>query len=104
MQTPTEVHHLMLTAVTEAAARYGVTEGKVADLRALLYDRPDYGAGFLDGNLTAILVRIADDHHAECVRTDCRTCDNVREALTVRLADITTEPGRRRPRLTRWPW
>jgi hypothetical protein len=103
MQTPTEVRHLMLTAVTEAATRYGVTDTKVTELRDLLCDRPDYGAGFLDGNLTAILVRIADDHHAECVRTECRTCDNVREALAVRLANMTTEAGRRRSRLIRWP-
>jgi hypothetical protein len=103
MPTPAEVEQQALTAVTASAARYGITDTAVAELQSLLYGRPDYGAGFLQGNLTAILVRIADDHHAECIRSDCRTCDNVREALTVRLADMTADPAKRRPRLVRWP-
>lgn len=103
MPTPAEVRQQALDAITESAARYGVTDAKVTELRNLIHDRPDYGTGFLDGNLTAILVRIADDHHAECIQTHCRTCDNVREALTVRLADMTTDPARRRPRMLTWP-
>jgi hypothetical protein len=103
MPTPTEILQQALTAVTESAARYGVSEPEVAELRDRIHRQPGYAGGYLDGNLNALLVRIADDHHAECVRSDCRTCDNVREALLNRLADMTTIPARRRPRIVRWP-
>jgi hypothetical protein len=103
MPTPTEVMQMAVTAVAESASGYGVTDAQVAELRDRIHREPAYVSGYLDGNLTALLVQIANDHRLDCADDNCRTCDNVRKALTIRLADMTTDPARRRARLTRWP-
>ncbi|GGN39087.1 hypothetical protein FHR83_006798 [Actinoplanes campanulatus] len=103
MPTSAEVIQMAVTAVTESAARYGVTDTTVAELRNRIHGKPGYAEGYLNGNLTALLVRIADDHHTDCDEPICRTCDNLRDALTIRLADMTTDPRMRRPRPARWP-
>jgi hypothetical protein len=103
MPTTDQRMQQIITTLRETASRYGVTEAAVAELHERIEQRPLYGSGALDGTLTGLLVQIADDHRADCYQNSCRTCDNLREALAIRLADLTVTSSSWWVRLARWP-
>lgn len=93
-----------LQAISQQAAAYQVNEDTVTEYRRRMRTT---GPGYAAGGLAAILVETAAQHRADCAATGCGTCDGLRRALglalanardmvDLELADIT--------RLQRAPW
>lgn len=78
----------MLLHTSLVAAKYGVAEERIDELKSTLsrktLDRVLYSSGWLSGRLSTI----AELHHAECDRVECRTCAELREALAMIVAFV----------------
>jgi hypothetical protein len=75
-----------LEETTAVAADFQVPESRVrlAEERLCLA-RPE---GFLVGVMQRTILDVAAQHHAECDRPMCRTCDTIRHGLTTALAAL----------------
>jgi hypothetical protein len=75
-----------LEETTAVAADFQVPESRVrlAEERLCLAG-PD---SFLVGVLQRTIMDVAAQHHAECDRLACRTCDTIRYGLTTALAAL----------------
>ncbi|MEV6301884.1 hypothetical protein AB0M02_20900 [Actinoplanes sp. NPDC051861] len=98
-----------LKLVSQAAGLYGVTEEDVRQWRAGIAERPAWAQrAHVSGAIAQRLVVTATEHRQDCDRESCRTCDGLREMLTIALAGVRTvvddqlSETFRRPSV--WPW
>jgi hypothetical protein len=90
-----------LEEATAVAADYQVPESRVRHLQDRATDLA-VRDGFLAGTLQRTILDVAAQHHAECDRAECRTCDTIRYGLTTTLAALRVAiVAERGPRLVR---
>jgi hypothetical protein len=99
-----------LSQVEGAAGLYAAGEDSIAGFREILArqhpnDRGTYACAALD----RVVTDIAYDHRTECDGgPDCRTCEGLREALTIAVASVRSmiadEMTWSRRRNRRWFW
>jgi hypothetical protein len=90
-----------LEEATAVAADFQVPESRVRLLEERVHDLA-VRDGFLAAALQRTILDVAAQHHAECDRPQCRTCDTIRYGLTTTLAALRVAiVAERGPRLVR---
>ncbi|WP_433293185.1 hypothetical protein ACQP2F_29985 [Actinoplanes sp. CA-030573] len=90
-----------LEETTAVAADYQVPEHRVR-VHEERFRETAARHGFLPGAMQRTILDVAAQHHAECDREHCRTCDTIRHGLTTTLAALRVAVAAERgPRLVR---